>query len=213
MPLQIVGASHMQSSSEETDLALLVATAQGDMSAFERLHRRFHPRLFGFALRLTDRHDLAEEVVNDTMMTVWRKAAAFQARSRASTWIFGIAYRIALKARHRRRGDRLHDEIDDEMPAERTGTQEVEALFDRKQVAAALRLLPTKQRATVELTYFYGYALAEIAEITDCPVGTVKTRMFHARARLREILSGDLAAGSLAGADKGTSGGTQGGEG
>ena len=91
------------------------------MAAFERLHRRFHRRVFGFALRLTERFELAEEVVNDTMMTVWRKAMDFEGRSKVSTWILGIAYRTAIKARRRSAPERLHDELDDQLQADRTG--------------------------------------------------------------------------------------------
>ncbi len=173
---------------EDTDGALLAAVGAGDMAAFERLHRRFHRRVAGFALRMTRRHDLAEEIAEDTLLAVWRGASGFRGQSRASTWIFGIAYRMALRALRKTAKDRLHDEIDDSLPAERTGTDEVEMLFARRQVLAAVAQLPLEQRATVELTYYYGYKLTEIAEITGCPVGTVKTRMFHARAKLRALL-------------------------
>ncbi|GMG84665.1 sigma-70 family RNA polymerase sigma factor [Paralimibaculum aggregatum] len=182
---------------EDTDTALLAATARGDRTAFERLFRRYHGPVFGFALRLTGRPDLADEVVGDTMMTVWRKAEGFEGRAKPSTWIFGIAYRVAAKARGRRAKDSLHDELDDQFPAARSGTEAMEAVFDAKAVRAALATLPVEQRATVELTYFYGYRLTEIAEITDCPVGTVKTRMFHARAKLRALLGGDLGPGEV----------------
>ncbi|MEM6679592.1 MAG: sigma-70 family RNA polymerase sigma factor [Pseudomonadota bacterium] len=177
---------------DTSDAALLEATGAGDLAAFERLHRRFHRRLFGFAQRLTDRPELAEEVVSDTMLAVWRGASGFRGDSRPSTWIFGIAYRVAMRALSKTAHEKLHDEIDDEIEADRSGTDEVETLMQRRHIVAALRSLPPHQRATVELTYFYGYRLTEIAEITGCPVGTVKTRMFHARARLKGLLAGQL---------------------
>ncbi|MGF1447633.1 MAG: RNA polymerase sigma factor [Pikeienuella sp.] len=175
--------------SDEADGALLAATATGDMAAFERLHRRFYRRLYGFALRITERPEVAEEVVADTLMAVWQGASKFRGASKASTWIFGIAYRIALKARRKGRHDWRHDEIDETVPAAQSGTEEVETLFTKNRVAAALRRLPEEQRATVELTYLYGYKISEISEITGCPEGTVKTRMFHARAKLRVLLA------------------------
>ncbi len=173
----------------EADAALIAAVATGDIAAFERLHKRYHRRVFGFALRLTGRFDLAEEVVNDTMMTVWRKASGFEGRSKVSTWILGVAYRTAIKARRKSEPERLHDELDEQMQTDRTGLDEIEIIFDRERIAAALQRLPIEQRAIVELTYHYGYKLAEIAQITECPVGTVKSRMFHARAKLRALLS------------------------
>jgi len=173
---------------EESDAALIAGTATGDLAAFERLHRRFYARIFRFALRLSGRPEIADEVVGDTMLAVWRGAARFEGRARPSSWLFGIAYRIAMRAMGREPGADEREELDEAMPAPRTGVQEVEALFERRRIVVALAQLPPEQRATVELTYFHGYRLSEIAEITGCPPGTVKSRMFLARARLRVLL-------------------------
>ncbi|MEO0994667.1 MAG: RNA polymerase sigma factor [Pseudomonadota bacterium] len=181
----------LQQKQQDPDIALLEATARGETAAFERLHRRYYRKVFGFSLRITGRMETAEEVVSDTMMVVWRKADTFMGQSRPSTWIFGIAYRIAMKARGKGARETLHDEIDEEHAADRTGPQEIETLFERKRILAALGRLPAEQRAAMELTYYHGYTMAEIAEVQECPVGTVKTRMFHARAKLRAMLETD----------------------
>ncbi len=190
----IVRAMALHPKDTDTDASLLAATARGEVAAFERLHRRFHSRLFGFALRLTSRPETAEEVVGDTLMVVWRKAGDFRGEARPSTWIFGIAYRIAMKARRKLAPEALHDEVDDQIAADTTGPETIEALFERKRIAAALRQLPAEQRAAVELTYFHGYKVQEVAAIQECPVGTVKTRMFQARAKLRAILTAEAPA-------------------
>ncbi len=80
------------------DLTCLSQIALGDRAAFERLYRRYYDRLFRFVLRVTGRMNLVEDVINDTMIVIWRKAGDYRAAARASTWIFGIAYRKALKA-------------------------------------------------------------------------------------------------------------------
>ncbi len=160
------------------------------MEAFERLYRRYYGRVFGFAGRVTGRLDLAEEVVDDTMLTVWRKADSFAGRSRASTWILGIAYRKALKAGRRRWPE--EESVDLETIADPRQAAGLERIFSRDQVARALDRLSPEQRAVVELTYLHGYKYTEIAEIAGCPVGTVKTRMRHAREKLRQALA-DLA--------------------
>ncbi len=188
------GVMALHSTDTDTDASLLAATARGDVAAFERLHRRFHARLFGFAVRITGRAEAAEEAVADTLMVVWRKAGDFRGDSRPSTWIFGIAYRIAMKARRRLAPEALHEEVDERIADATTGPETIEALFERKRIAAALRRLPPEQRAAVELTYFHGYKLTEVAAIQDCPVGTVKTRMFQARAKLRAILTAEAGA-------------------
>ena len=83
---------------QDPDSNLLERIADGDRGAFEALYRRYHPRLYGYLLRLLRRPELVEEAVDDALFVVWRKAVGFQGASRVSTWIFGIAYRKGLKA-------------------------------------------------------------------------------------------------------------------
>jgi RNA polymerase sigma-70 factor, ECF subfamily len=172
------------------ELALLRRVAAKDRKAFEALYHLYYRRLFGYLLKLTRRVDLVEEVLNDVMLAVWKGAASFDGRSRVSTWIFGIAYHKALKVLARR-----PEEPDDERERpEPLDTEEPESLAARRELAGvlgrALGALSPEQRAVVELTYYYGLAYQEIAEIVGCPVNTVKTRMFHARRRLRDLLPG-----------------------
>ncbi len=156
------------------------------MKALEQFHNRYYAKLVRFVTRLVDSSDAAEEVVNDTLMTVWRTADRFEGRSKPSTWMFGIAYRMAMKARQkamRRRGD---VELDENLVGDATGT--AEQVIMRTDLAAAMKRLTPDLRAVVELTYFNGFLYTEIASILECPVGTVKTRMMTARKRLREVL-------------------------
>ncbi len=172
------------------ELALLRRVAAKDRKAFEVLYHLYYRRLFGYLLKLTRRADLIEEVLNDVMLAVWNGAAGFDGRSRPSTWIFGIAYHKALKALARRPEE---PEEATERP-EPVDAEEPESLAARRELAGvlgrALGALPPDQRAVVELTYYYGMAYQEIAQVVGCPVNTVKTRMFHARRRLREMLPG-----------------------
>jgi RNA polymerase sigma factor (sigma-70 family) len=172
------------------DLALLRRVAAKDRKAFEALYHLYYRRLFGYLLKLTRRAELVEEVLNDVMLAVWKGAPSFDGRSRPSTWIFGIAYHKALKALARRPAE-LEEERERPEPVD---TEEPERLAARRELAGvlsrALGALSPEHRAVVELTYYYGLAYQEIAEIVGCPVNTVKTRMFHARRRLRELLPG-----------------------
>lgn len=173
------------------ELALLRRVAAKDRKAFEALYHLYYRRLFGYLLKLTRRVDLVEEVLNDVMFAVWKGAAGFDGRSRVSTWIFGIAYHKALKALARRPEEPEQTEAERPEPLD---SDEPESLAARRELAGvlgrALGALSPDQRAVVELTYYYGLAYQEIAEIMSCPVNTVKTRMFHARRRLREVLPG-----------------------
>jgi RNA polymerase sigma factor (sigma-70 family) len=167
--------------------ALLADAARGSTRAFEALFRIYRPRLARFLRRVTHRPQLVEELLNDTMLTVWRKASTYNGHSQVSTWIFGIGYRKALKARARR-SDRVPAQADCESTA---GAPEHELLRSElgARIRAALRTLSDEQRAVIELSYFHGYDYPEIAAIVDCPLGTVKTRMFHARRKLGRLLA------------------------
>lgn len=178
-------------SDDATDLVLLERIANGDRTALRQLYSTYYHPLLRFIYRITGRLDLAQEGVNDVMLVVWRSSRSFGGRSSVSTWIMGIGYRKALKllAASRRWTDRFtgahFDEIVErsDVLAEHSGDGDLRDLLD-----AALRHLSAEHRAVVELTYFYGCSYEEIAAIAACPVNTVKTRMFHARAKLRKLL-------------------------
>lgn len=177
---------------EREEIRLLGHIAKGDKQAFDVFYRRYHPRLARFLERVTRRPGLVEELLNDTLLVVWDRAASFNRRSKVSTWVFAIAYRKALKALLR---------WDQALPAEAL-EQSVdqgpgpEQLLGQQQLHAALQEaldgLSAEHRAVVDLTYFHGLAYGEIAAIVDCPPDTVKTRMFYARRRLRVLLGGRL---------------------
>jgi RNA polymerase sigma-70 factor, ECF subfamily len=171
---------------EQNDRDLLDNVAAGDREALRELYMIYHRRLTGFLLRFTRRRDLVEEVINDTLYVVWCKAGEFRGDSRLSTWIMGIAYRCALKALRSRGHQLLHSvPIENEcLPA----PDELDAAETGEWVALAMQQLPGDQRLTLELAYGQGYSCEEIAQIMDCPVNTVKIRMFHARGKLRTLL-------------------------
>jgi RNA polymerase sigma-70 factor (ECF subfamily) len=170
-------------SSNERELELLRLVVLHDRAAFKELYLIYHRRLARFLMRITPQHELIEEVINDTLWTVWQKAASFRGASRVSTWIVGIAYRRALKAL-RRNGNVMNTSIDD---AALVATEPV--LDDERQwLQQALNELPLEQRMVLELAYLLGHSCEEIAEIMQCPTNTVKTRMFHAREKMRRSL-------------------------
>ncbi len=189
MPPSAMRAPSTRNSDPGEDLILLRRVAERDREAFERLYLEYHPRVIRFLYRLTRNTETAEEVFNDVMFVVWQKASDFRGHSRASTWILGIAYRKGLKAAakaRRLRAQRPFSEL------ELATLQEPRSMVDRRElrdwVGKALDSLPDPQRIVIELAYFLGHSCAEISEIVGCPVNTVKTRMFHARRRLRDLL-------------------------
>lgn len=174
-------------SSADRELELLGRVAARDSAAFQELYLLYHRRLARFLTRLVRRYDIAEEVINDTMWVVWRKAADFRGASRVSTWIMGIAYRRALKTLQRVNAVTMHENPTDTLP-ELTTSEPMRSDELREWLAVGLERLSLEQRLTMELTYFLGHSCEEIASIMECPVNTVKTRMFHARKKLKTVL-------------------------
>src|SRR5450631_4775734 len=174
-----------KNSSKERDQELLLAVAGGSRRALEELYLSYHRRLARFLSRFTPRYENVEEIINDTFMVVWQSAKDFRYASQVSTWIIGIAYRTALKSLRRQKNHTAARSLDDypEQTVDPTFETEVQDWLKH-----GLERLPIEQRLTLELAYHMGHSLEEIAAITDCPVGTVKARMFHAREKLRQSL-------------------------
>ena len=178
---------HGTESAAERERHLIERVAARDSAAFQELYFLYHRRLARFLTRLVRRFEIAEEVINDTMWVVWRKAGDFRGASRVSTWIMGIAYRRALKTLQRVSAITAHENPQETLP-ELTTDEPMRTDELREWLAVALERLPLEQRMVLELTYLLGHSCEEIGAIMDCPVNTVKTRMFHARQKLRVML-------------------------
>ncbi len=182
------------SAAEALELQLLQGIRRGQRREFESLYRLYHPRLQRFLQQLTRRAELVDEALDDTMMVVWQRADSFDGRSKLSTWIFGIAYRKALKALSR--FDLPQEDADDfdadaQVEPGPNPEQQLSLAQQQRRLLRALGELSADHRTVVELCYFQGMAYGEIAAVMACPPDTVKTRMFHARRRLRVLLADD----------------------
>lgn len=180
------------STDDRTEQALLERVAGGELQAFEALYRRYHPRLLRFLDRTMRRPGLVEEVLDDTMYTVWTRAERYNGQCKVSSWIFAIAYRKALKALHRLDEPVEDPDADLRLSDDPGPEQRLDQLQSSAALLAAIDSLSAEHRAVVYLTYFHGADCREIARIVDCPVATVKTRVFYARRRLRALLAGRL---------------------
>lgn len=168
----------------DPEIALVARIAVGDQQAFAEFYVLYRRRLARFLGRVIASSDTVDELINDVMYVVWQDAARFERRSKVSTWVFAIAWHKALRALERqKRGPVPLTPEADEVPAVERG-----ALEDRDWLRRGLDQLTPEHRLVVELTFFAGCSYVEIAEIAGCPVNTVKTRMFHARRKLRDIL-------------------------
>jgi RNA polymerase sigma-70 factor (ECF subfamily) len=172
------------------DRELIRRVAGRDREAFETLYVRYAPRVFRYLSSQIQQREIVEETLDDVMMVVWETAARYNGTSQLSTWILGIAHFKALKARTR--AAKVNDEFKESEHGgvESRGPEEVIAgqeLMDK--ILQALENFSAEQRAVIELAFYHDRSYAEIAEILDCPVNTVKTRMFHARQRLETLFN------------------------
>ena len=168
----------------DPEAALLERIAARDQAAFAEFYAIYRRRLARFLGRVIASSDSVDELINDVMYVVWQDAARFERRSKVSTWVFAIAWHKALRALERQQREKVSRTTEtDDLPAAERGAME-----DRDWLRRGLDQLSPEHRLVVELTFFAGCSYIEIAEIAGCPVNTVKTRMFHARRKLRDIL-------------------------
>jgi RNA polymerase sigma-70 factor (ECF subfamily) len=186
---QADSAERAEDYSVDEEAALLSRVADEEKEAFEALYRLYAPRLQRFIRSVTKQPALVEEIIDDSMLVVWRKAYTFNHTAKVSTWIFAIAYRQSLKAL-RRLGQQADSAADEQPGLPTPGPDDaLQQLQLHRQLEHALAALSPEQRAVMELTYYFGYACREVAQIMGCPLDTVKTRMFYARRKLKASLA------------------------
>ncbi len=172
----------------EHERGLIAQIAAGDREAWGRLFQAYAARIYRYALTLIRDRSLAEEVVQETMLAIWKSARTYASGAQPSTWILGIARHKALDKLRREwqstQAQAEQAEPDSEIEPEREVAQQL--LGER--VRAALAKLPAEHRETVVLAFYHGLSYREIAELMGCPEGTVKSRMFYAKERLRALL-------------------------
>lgn len=175
-----------KTAAEVDEYALLQRIVEGDTLAFETFYKLYYPRLFRFILRITRQPDHIEELIQETLLLIWEKPERFNHSSKISTWVFGIAYRKALKSMSRAARSSNNLDIDEygETIADPLANL-AENTEAQDWLNCALDILPADQRAVIELTFYHGLPYQEIAKILDCPENTIKTRMFHARKKLQ----------------------------
>lgn len=171
---------------------LLARIAREDQAAFRQLYKAFSRKVYAYVLNMLGDHARAEEVVADTLYEVWRQPQRFRGDSQFSTWLIGIARRKALMVYRARRPDEDHGELDDIAETTASDTPDGYAALAGKQrregVQHCMGKLSDEHRECLHLVFFEGMGLAEVAGIQGCPEGTVKTRLFHARQKIRNCL-------------------------
>ena len=175
--------------SGELDKTLIKRVSQGDKDAMHALYDRYAPGLRRFITRwIADEND-ASDVLHDTMIDVWRTAERFAGRSSVKSWMFSIARNKAID-RNRKGARTVLDEPDLEMPDDSPKPDEILSTFqDAARVRGCIDKLSAPQKAAIHLAFFEDLTYQEVADIEGCPVGTIKTRIMHAKKHLLRCLS------------------------
>lgn len=183
-------------SGADEDASLVTRVAEGDASAVEVLYQRYGRVAYSLARRILGDEQLAQDVVQEVFLTVWRDALKFDSsRGQVSTWLLTMTHHKAVDSVRKEENLRKRREPSEVLDFHDSGInvdEDVWSGMKREQVRAELGRLPDVQKQALGLAYFGGYTQREIAKLTDTPLGTVKTRMLAGMRRMREALETSL---------------------
>src|SRR2546422_4737463 len=188
--LRDVASPHVRSPVQETsDEALIELIADGDKRAMQVLYARHNVRVYRFIVRLTGNVSLAEDLVSEVFLDVWRQAEGFESKSQVSTWLLAIARYKALSALRRRTDERLDDRMAATIADTADDPETVMHTKDRNAIVQkCLTWLSPAHREVIDLVYYHEKSVDEVARIVGVPAATVKTRMFYARNKMADLL-------------------------
>ena len=192
--MQRAPADHTATLDREAQAALVEAiAARADKAAFAALFRHFAPKIKGYLVKIGTDRGQAEELTQEVMLTVWRKAATFDRKqASAATWMFTIARNRRIDVLRREKRPELDPTDPMLVPDEPVAADErLDALERESRVAHALQTLPKEQADLVHEAFFLAKSHSQIAEETKIPLGTVKSRLRLAFGRLRKAMEGD----------------------
>jgi RNA polymerase sigma-70 factor, ECF subfamily len=174
---------------ESSDDALISLIADGDKRAMQVLYARHNVRVYRFILRLTGNQSLAEDLVSEVFLDVWRQAEGFESKSQVSTWLLAIARYKALSALRRRTDEHLDDHMVATIEDTADNPETVVGTKDRNTILQkCLTRLSPAHREVIDLVYYHEKSVEEVAKIVGVPAATVKTRMFYARSKMADLL-------------------------
>jgi RNA polymerase sigma-70 factor (ECF subfamily) len=173
-----------------SDEALVQAIADGDRRAMQTLYQRHNVRVYRFVLRLANDASVAEDLVSEVFLDVWRQADTFRAKSQVSTWLLSIARHKALSALRRRSDEQLDERLASAIEDPADDPETIVRNEDRSAIIqACLSQLSAPHREVIDLVYYHEKSVDEVARIVGIPPSTVKTRMFYARKHMEKLLA------------------------
>jgi RNA polymerase sigma-70 factor (ECF subfamily) len=172
----------------DADHQLVRQVAARDERAFDELYRSYSAAVYGYLLHLVNEPAVAEDLLQEVFLAAWQGADRFRAEARVKTWLLRIAHHQAVSWLRRRRPAVALDDLA-EAVADDTAEEALAYAWRADEIRAALERLSANHRAVIELTFMHDLSYTEIAEIMDCPIGTVKSRMSYALRHLDRVLA------------------------
>jgi RNA polymerase sigma-70 factor (ECF subfamily) len=184
-----IATAKSEGAQQTSDEALVKAIADGDRRAMRTLYQRHNVRVYRFVLRLTNDASVAEDLVSEVFIDVWRQADSFKAQSQVSTWLLSIARHKALSALRRRQDEQLDERVASAIEDPADDPETIVGNEDRSAaVQSCLSQLSVPHREVIDLVYYQEKSVDEVARIVGIPASTVKTRMFYARKQMEKLL-------------------------
>jgi RNA polymerase sigma-70 factor (ECF subfamily) len=188
-PSAVFTGARQGTSAATTDETLVERIAAGDRHAMQMLFTRHHVRVFRFVLKMVQDRALADDLVSEIFLDLWRQAHQFDARAKASTWLLAIARYKAISAVRRRRVDADLDDAG-EIADPSNSPEAISQMNGRNQILRhCIAKLSPSHREIIDLVYYHEKPIDAVADIIGIPLNTVKTRMFYARRQLATLLT------------------------
>ena len=185
----LINLTMTRNDTHDSDQALLAQISAEDTQAMQTLYQKYGKRMYTYALRLVEDRQTAEDVLQDSLLTVWQKAHTFRREGRVIAWLLGIVHNKAMRS-FRRKPTVALDIFEDHLPDTSEPPTEQAQQNERKGLLrAGLGQLSIEQRTVLELVFYQGLSMKETAKVIGCPVGTVKSRLNTAKENMKGILN------------------------
>ncbi len=174
---------------QNDDLTLLQLISQGDEEALTTLYTRHGGKLYGYALRILRVPSTAEDVLQESMLTIWQRAQSYRGEGQVLAWLFGIIHHKAMRAYR----EKVHIPLDETIQNHNEMNTHIdEGLISqdlREMLQDGLAVLSVEHRTVLELVFYQEMTMIEISQICGIPLGTVKSRLNYAKKALKRVLS------------------------
>lgn len=180
-------------SDPDIDLQLIQAIRKQSPTEYLQFCQRYSNTIIAFAMSHIASEPDCQEILNDVLLTVWSNATSYAGRSSVRTWVLGITHHKAMDyLRKHQRNNRLNEMYGEELQTadhEISAESAIEALDSARLVRDSLQMLSQNHREVLHLAYYEDLSCSEIAQILECPSGTVKTRLMHAKEKMKSLLT------------------------